>query len=249
MEGISRAWTPPVLDCQLAVLSTGFALVGPNSRAGSAVNTQAQPATGNDVVGAIPPAWTPWINDGQVHAVTQVGNTMVVGGTFTNVSPSGGGSTLTPNYIVAFDATTGQISTAFAPQLNGSVEALQPGNDPTGQHRTQPTAVDGSTAIRFFDARVEKSGCRAELTPRPGDEQVRRGRTPARPPVRLDGRWPVRRCRAAVRRPEFWRQVDAFGQALLDSRAWPLGERARLLRHSDPGASGRHLAASGAVRQ
>ena len=48
----------------------------------------------NDVVGAVPAAFTPWINNGQTHSITQVGNTMVVGGTFTGGSPTGGSPVL-----------------------------------------------------------------------------------------------------------------------------------------------------------
>jgi hypothetical protein len=74
----------------------------------------------------------PRITDGEVDAITQVGGLMVVGGTFGHVAPGGGSWPVSPParpYIVAFDATTGQISTAFAPQLDGPVDALAPAAD------------------------------------------------------------------------------------------------------------------------
>ncbi len=68
-------------------------------------------------------SWTPAINDGAVTAIVQVGDTMVVGGTFTSVTPSGG-TGLAQAYVLAFDATTGAIRTGFRPVLDGAVNAL-----------------------------------------------------------------------------------------------------------------------------
>lgn len=75
---------------------------------------------------------TPRILDGGrgdgVKAFAQIGNTMYVGGEFTQVSESSG-PTITRNHIFSFDVNTGAISNSFVPQLNGKVESIQPAPD------------------------------------------------------------------------------------------------------------------------
>ena len=75
----------------------------------------------------VPAAFTPQVKDGQVNAITQVGSTIVLGGTFTTVTPSGGSPSYTHNGVVAASATTGAINTAFNPALNGTVNSVEPG--------------------------------------------------------------------------------------------------------------------------
>ena len=70
----------------------------------------------------------PDVLDGRVEAIATVGNTVVVGGDFTQVR-SPGGATLDMPYLFAFDKTTGQIDTGFAPDLNNKVFALEGGGD------------------------------------------------------------------------------------------------------------------------
>src|SRR3982750_4429100 len=72
------------------------------------------------VVSANPVDYTPDVLDGAVFAFAQVGNSVVVGGPFTQVAAHG--STIgTGRYgIFAFDLGTGAI-TGFNPQLDGPV--------------------------------------------------------------------------------------------------------------------------------
>jgi hypothetical protein len=79
------------------------------------------------VVSAVPGAGTPNVSDGRVFAVTQVGSTMLIGGSFTQATSANGASTYNQPYVLAFEATTGAVNTAFAPALDGDVEALLPG--------------------------------------------------------------------------------------------------------------------------
>src|SRR4051812_3958570 len=79
------------------------------------------------VVGAVPGTNSPQVVDGRVYAITQVGNTVLIGGSFTQVQPYNRSATYNMPYVVAFDATTGAINTAFNPQLDGEVDALLPG--------------------------------------------------------------------------------------------------------------------------
>lgn len=81
------------------------------------------------IVSAVPSSNTPAVNNGETDAIVQVGNTVVVGGTFTSATSSGG-STVTRNYILAFNAATGQLSSTFVPTLNGSVMDLAAGPTP-----------------------------------------------------------------------------------------------------------------------
>jgi hypothetical protein len=79
------------------------------------------------VVSTNPANFTPNVASGAVHKFVQVGGTMYAGGTFSSVSTPAGvspGGTFTRNNIVAFNASTGVISTSFAPNVNGEVWAL-----------------------------------------------------------------------------------------------------------------------------
>ncbi len=80
------------------------------------------------VVSAVPAAWTPAVLNGKVLSITQVGNTMVVGGSFTDVSQSWGSPGLGRQRIIAFDASSGVIRSAFNPSIpSGQVNAVIPG--------------------------------------------------------------------------------------------------------------------------
>jgi hypothetical protein len=75
------------------------------------------------VVSEDPANWTPQVMNGRVQSITQVGSTMVVGGTFTTVRAPGGTDQSRP-YLFAFNASTGALSTTFVPVLSGSVDVV-----------------------------------------------------------------------------------------------------------------------------
>ena len=78
------------------------------------------------VVSTNPANFTPQVQNGAVHKFLQVGGTMYAGGSFTSVTAASGTSpsgTFTRNRLLAFNPTTGSIST-FAPSFNGEVWAL-----------------------------------------------------------------------------------------------------------------------------
>jgi hypothetical protein len=104
------------------------------------IATLAQPAlAAQDVVlphlvSQNPADWTPRVmvagrQDG-VHGIAQVGNTVVVGGSFTQVSEANG-SWITRNNIFAFDVTNGRISSTFVPSVDGKIESVQAAGDGT----------------------------------------------------------------------------------------------------------------------
>ena len=84
-------------------------------------STSASAAPNHDrIVSAVPPAWTPAVNDGSVESIVQTGSTMVAIGDFTNITPSGG-SAVSRDGAFAFNATTGALVAGFNPTFNGDV--------------------------------------------------------------------------------------------------------------------------------
>jgi hypothetical protein len=83
------------------------------------------------VVSADPVDFTPHVLDGVVNAITLVGRTVVVGGSFTGVRAANLGPTFQRANLFAFDLVTGQIHADFAPEPDGPVYALAPGADDT----------------------------------------------------------------------------------------------------------------------
>ncbi|MGI8879698.1 MAG: PKD domain-containing protein [Jatrophihabitans sp.] len=79
------------------------------------------------IVSTTAASYTPNINNGVVYAINQVGNIVFNGGSFTSVTPKGSSTALTRTYALGFDATSGAVSTTFAPTLDGTVLALWPG--------------------------------------------------------------------------------------------------------------------------
>src|SRR5207253_1040367 len=90
---------------------------------------------GGVVANAVPAKYTPNIADGAVKSIVQVGNRMVVGGSFTTLTPTAGagaGTAVTRDYLFAFDATTGALDTGFVPAVNGEVDSIVATADGTG---------------------------------------------------------------------------------------------------------------------
>lgn len=86
-----------------------------------------QPA--GSLVGQVPVSGTPNVLDGRVLSIIAVGNTMVLGGTFTQVQNSGDATVLSRTGLLAFDKTTKKVSTTFVPQPNGPVNVVVPSAD------------------------------------------------------------------------------------------------------------------------
>lgn len=113
----------------VAVLSAcaSAALVAAGLSSAPASAASGPSSTHTQLVSSVPSTVTPNFTDGVVLTLAQVGNTMVAGGTFTSMTPSGGSPAYTRNRIAAFDATTGAVSTTFNPNLNGEVDVLLAG--------------------------------------------------------------------------------------------------------------------------
>jgi len=64
-----------------------------------------------------------WQTDGRVRAVTYAHGVVYLGGSFTHVSPPGGGSSVVRNHAAAFDADTGALL-GWNPNVGGTVWTL-----------------------------------------------------------------------------------------------------------------------------
>jgi hypothetical protein len=78
------------------------------------------------VVSENPVDWTPHVLDGTVWAVAVVGDTVLVGGDFSEVTDHNGNEDYDRENLFAFDLNTGAVRD-FAPELDGPVYALAPG--------------------------------------------------------------------------------------------------------------------------
>jgi hypothetical protein len=106
-----------------AFLSVGCvvaALVGVTSPAAHAYD-----ATQSAIVTDNPADWTPdVVSSGGVRYLAQAGSTMIAAGSFTQVKNHGSSTVLTRNNIFSFNATTGVVNTAFAPNVDGMIHSL-----------------------------------------------------------------------------------------------------------------------------
>jgi len=136
-----------VLACLLVIGAGGPALF---VSANAASTGKSAPHPGR-IVSDDPSGFTPHVMDGQVQTLAQVGNIIIVGGTFTTVRNAGNSTNITRNNVFAFDATTGQVSTTFAPNPNGTVYKVLPAADGTsvyiGGHFTQITSGGTSVSV------------------------------------------------------------------------------------------------------
>ena len=103
------------------------------------------------VVSETSPELTPHILDGTVLDMAQVGNRIIVAGTFTQVedSPANGGAVLAQDYVFAFDRRTGRIDRTFDPLLNNEVRAIEPGPNGTVYLGGLFNSVNGEAIYRL----------------------------------------------------------------------------------------------------
>jgi PKD repeat protein len=118
---------PTATMLTIAMLAMGVAIAAVPATPALAVGETAQLPT------ADPANNTPNVVNGEVDSIWQVGNTMIIGGTFTQIqnATSNGGVTYTRSKIAAFDATTGAILTGFNPTVDGDVTTVIPAPDST----------------------------------------------------------------------------------------------------------------------
>ncbi|MDQ3735763.1 MAG: PKD domain-containing protein [Actinomycetota bacterium] len=165
----------------VALLATLALVVGASSLATRAA---ADTAPVNPADPATPPTVSadplPTVQiDGVVWDQVVVGNTVYAGGRFSNARPAGAapGTQLTPrNNLLAYDLTTGNLLTSFAPDLNAQVLAVTASPDGTrvyvggdftlanGQVRNRIAAYDTATGALIFTFRSSVFGPVRALT-------------------------------------------------------------------------------------
>lgn len=84
----------------------------------------AVPSASSAPVSFSPTPVSGWSTNAPVHAVLIVGNTVYVGGDFTQVRPPGGGAAVNRARLAAFDIHTGALRTAFSADASARVETL-----------------------------------------------------------------------------------------------------------------------------
>jgi PKD repeat protein len=111
---------------------------------GVASATSVQQAT---IVSAVPATYTPDINDGEVDAIAQAGQTIVLGGTFDSVSPHGSSASSAVSNLTAYVVGTGALVSTFKGTTNGQVLTMVDGPTPgTVYIGGSFTTVDGISA-------------------------------------------------------------------------------------------------------
>ncbi|MEW9554810.1 hypothetical protein [Nonomuraea sp. NPDC050783] len=112
------------------------------------------------VVSADPVDYTPHVLDGIVNAIAVAGRTVVVGGSFSEVSDAGRTESLPRDNLFAFDLLTGRLLREFAPVVGGPVYALAAGERGTVYVGGDFHGVDGARArglarVRLADGALE----------------------------------------------------------------------------------------------
>ncbi|MGX6605983.1 hypothetical protein ACWKSP_28220 [Micromonosporaceae bacterium Da 78-11] len=82
-----------------------------------------EPVAGR-VAAANPSDVTPHARNGEVRAFAQVGDTVYVGGTFTQIRTAANNTWLNTSYLFAYDRNTGALSSSFQPMLDGAVNTM-----------------------------------------------------------------------------------------------------------------------------
>jgi PKD repeat protein len=142
----------------ITALVTVLTLSIPGSTSRAADTGNAAPQTGR-IVSEDPASFTPHVMDGAVISMTRVANMIIVGGTFTRVRNNGSSTDILRRNVFAFDATTGIVSTTFAPNPNDTVYKVQAAADGTsvyvGGNFTSITSGGVAVSVsRLFRARV-----------------------------------------------------------------------------------------------
>jgi hypothetical protein len=146
----------------VGLLLAGVAPLSPASASSPGVND------GGTYASVVPAAFTPNIGNGAVEAIVQVGNRMVIGGSFTSVTPTAGagaGKAVTRKFLFAFNATTGALDTGFVPAVNGEVDSIVPTADGTGVYVGGVFTSAGGVSTRLAEFNLTTGARVAAFSP------------------------------------------------------------------------------------
>ena len=90
-----------------------------------------QPGSHNGklVTSTSPSSWTPNVLDGYVSSFAEVGDTMLVGGNFSQIAASNDPTPINRPYVFSFQKNSGTLNTSFAPVVNGEVTSVLSAGD------------------------------------------------------------------------------------------------------------------------
>lgn len=126
----------------------------------------AQDIPSGPLVNDVPKNGTPHVLNGRVYSVGQVGNTMVLGGTFTSARNDSSATALSRPRLVAFDETSGTISQGFTPNVNGTVNVVLPtGDGQTVYVGGSFTSISGVSVSNLAKVRISDGGVVAGFQP------------------------------------------------------------------------------------
>ncbi|WP_119727279.1 PKD domain-containing protein [Thermomonospora amylolytica] len=91
---------------------------------GLSAPAQAERLPQDRLVSPNPVDWSPNVVDGTVYAIAQVGNKVIIGGTFTQLKDAGSSTVVNRRYLAAFNATTGKLDTGFQPNVDQPVRDI-----------------------------------------------------------------------------------------------------------------------------
>ncbi|MBE1534080.1 PKD domain-containing protein [Actinomadura algeriensis] len=131
---------------RLCTLATAAALAAAGIGVAGIGTAAAAPA--GTLVSENPVDFTPQIQDGAVNSIVQVGDTIYLGGSFTQVKEAGANKPVVNRArVLAFDATTGTLDTTFDPVVDkGEVDVVLPSADGESLYIGGSfSAVDGQT--------------------------------------------------------------------------------------------------------
>ena len=145
---MQRTWLRAVCALIISVLAATGAVFAP------LVASAASYGPGS-LVSEVPVNGTPHVLDGRVNSIVQVGNTIILGGQFTQTRNNSSETVINRSNLVAFDATTKEISTTFAPNPNGTVNVVLPtGDGETAFVGGSFTTIGGLTRKNLVKVRV-----------------------------------------------------------------------------------------------
>src|ERR1700753_3564840 len=121
------------------------------------------PAAGDmaqaSIVSEHPVEFTPHVLDGTVWALALVGDTVVVGGSFTKVAASTRRTTYARKNVFAYDIRDGSIR-PFAPAVDGAVYSIAAGPDDTAYLGGAFKTIDGASERGLARVSVSNDGSR-----------------------------------------------------------------------------------------
>jgi PKD repeat protein len=172
----SKLFKPVLAAVSTLALVATLLVVGRTETAAAAPAPVVQPPGSSVTADRVPTVQI----DGVVWSQAVVGNTVYAGGKFSNARPAGAapGTSLTPRgNLLAYDITTGNLVTSFAPNLNGQVLSVAASPDGSriyvvgdfttanGQARRRVAAYDTATGalIASFNPSGPNSQARAVI--------------------------------------------------------------------------------------